>query len=118
MRIDNLFFIRNNVVVHKVVRFDRLADKEIKHFPHGVQAKIKAMVLILQRDGKLEEPFGKKIDTKLYEIRIRLNGQWRLLYAYLDGSYIIILSAFQKKTIKTPIKEIQTARNRLKGYRL
>ena len=41
---------------------------------------------------------------------------YRSLYAYLGKEVIIILSAFIKKTQKTPIKEIQKARNRLKKY--
>lgn len=70
----------------------------------------------MARDGKLIEPFGKKIDKDLFEIRIENNGQYRLLYTYFVREYVVILSAFQKKTQQTPSKEIKKAKMRLKGY--
>lgn len=102
----------------KIVRVDKKAAKKIKKFPAEVQAKIKALTDILSRDGKLIEPFGKKIDSDLFEIRVKYRGQWRLLYAYLVNDYVIILSAFHKKTQKTPLSEIQKAKTRLKGYQV
>ncbi|EKE05687.1 MAG: hypothetical protein ACD_19C00182G0015 [uncultured bacterium] len=102
----------------KVIRFDKRAEKEFKKFGSVVQAKIKAIIDILARDGKLIEPFSKKIDKYLFEIRIVSEGQYRLLYAYLIGEYIIILSAFQKKTQQTPLKEIKKAKDRLNRYKI
>jgi phage-related protein len=102
----------------KVIRFDKRADKEFKKFPSTVQAKAKALIKILARDGSLVEPYGKKISRDLFEVRIKYKGQWRLLYAYLIEDHMIILSAFQKKTQKTPQTEIQKAKTRLKGYKL
>ena len=102
----------------KVIRFDKKAEKEFKMFGSIAQAKIKAIIDILARDGKLIEPFGKKIDKDLFEIRVESGGQYRLLYAYLIGEYIIILSAFQKKTQQTPLKEIKKAKARLNSYKI
>lgn len=100
----------------KKIVVDKSAAKELKKFDKKVRAKIDARVKILQRDGKLEEPFGKKIDTNLYEIRIKLGGQWRVLYAYLQEEFIILLSAFLKKTQKTPPNEMIKAKKRLERY--
>ncbi len=100
------------------MRIDKLAEKEIKHFPAQVQSHIFAVLRLLARDGKLEEPISKKIDHDLFEIRIHYGGQWRVIYAYLVESWIIILSAFQKKTQKTPKKELSKAKYRLKGYKI
>ena len=100
----------------KIVRFDRKAEKEFKKFDNVIQAKAKAIVDVLARDGKLIEPFSKKIGKDLFEIRIVSEEQYRLIYAYLIREYIIILSAFQKKTQQAPLKEIKKAKARLKGY--
>ncbi len=100
----------------KIIRIDKKAAKEIKQFPALVQAKLKGSLLILERDGKLEEPFAKKIDKEIFEIRVKSQGQWRALYAYILESMVIVLSAFQKKTQKTPIDELEKARRRLKEY--
>jgi len=88
------------MVVKKIVQFDKKAEKEFKKFPKVVQAKAKALIYVLGRDGKLIEPFGKKIDKDLFEIRVKYNGQWRLMYAYLVEDYVVILSAFHKKPNK------------------
>lgn len=100
----------------KVIRIDKGADKEIKRFPSPVQAKVKTYLFILGRDGQLAEPYAKKISKNLYEIRVRYQGQWRVIYAYLVDDYIIVLSAFQKKTNKTPKSEILKAQSRMKWY--
>ena len=96
----------------KQIGIDRRADKEIKKFPALVQAKVDAALKILARDGKLEKPFSKKLDEKLFEIRIKHQGQWRVLYTYFLEEAIIILSAFHKKTQKTPFEELQRAQKR------
>jgi phage-related protein len=101
----------------KVIRFDKRAEKEFRKFPRVVQVKAKILFDVLERDGRLEEPYGKKLDSNLFEIRLKSNGQWRILYAYLIGKEIIILSAFQKKTQQTPLKELKKTRERMKIYK-
>lgn len=75
------------------------------------------MVKILERDGKLIEPNAKKIDKELLEIRIKYQGQWRVLYAYLVKDNIILILAFQKKTQKLPQQYMKLAYERLKEYK-
>ncbi len=102
--------------VKKSIHFDKRATKEFHAFPSVAQAKTKAIITILARDGTLIEPFGKKINNDLFEIRIKYKGEWRLLYAYLGDEFILVLSAFHKKTQQTPLLEIKKAKNRLEGY--
>jgi phage-related protein len=118
LALDKLFLLRNNTWVKKIIRFDKRAEKELNKFPSVARAKSKALIKILARDGSLVEPYGKKINADLFEIRVKYKGQWRLLYAYLVDDYIIILSAFHKKTQKTPLTQIQKTKARLKGYKL
>lgn len=101
----------------KRVEIDVRAAKEIRKFPKEVQAKFTAIFTILKRDGYLQQPYSKRVNIHLFEIRIRYKGQWRTLYAYLSKIKIIILSAFLKKTRKTPKKEIKKALKRLKEYK-
>jgi phage-related protein len=102
----------------KTVCIDKRADKEIKKFPSLIQAKTDALFRVLARDGQLNEPFNKKLDNELFEIRIKHQGQWRILYAYIVDEFIIILSAFVKKTQKTPLDELRKAKQRLKEYKI
>lgn len=103
----------------KTILIDRRAAKEIKRFIRPVQLKFQAMFEVLEQDGKLEEPFGKKLSgyTNLFEVRVKYQGQWRAIYAYLKKENIVILSAFGKKTQKTPITELEKAKTRVADYK-
>jgi len=73
---------------------------------------------ILEKEGRLEEPFGKKLSgmARIFEIRVKHEGQWRVLYAYLYKDSIVVLAAFAKKTQKTPSAELRKAKKRLLDY--
>lgn len=100
----------------KIVIIDRRAEKEMRRFPKEAREKFVAAFQMLRRDGFLNEPDGKKISAHLFEVRIHEGRQFRALYAYLKHPEIIVLSAFEKKTQKTPHKEIHLAMQRLKQY--
>ncbi|HEX7018291.1 MAG TPA: type II toxin-antitoxin system RelE/ParE family toxin [Patescibacteria group bacterium] len=111
-----MFFIRNNDASKKKIILHTRAEKEIGNFHKVAQKKIKSLIESLAKNGVLVEPYGKKIDRQLYEIRVKYKGEWRVLYAYVEKTSIVILSAFHKKTQKTPLKEIVKAKQRLKEY--
>jgi len=92
------------------------AIKELNTFSIEIKARFNDLFQILGKEGKLEMPFAKKLDNNLFEIRIKHKGQWRATYAYILKNKIIILSAFLKKTQKTPKKEIVKALRRLQNY--
>ena len=75
--------------VNKKVIVAKSAQKEFKKLSKNIRAKIDSRVMILSRDGKLIDPFGKKIDDKLFEIRVKVGSQWRVLYAYIwDNAHL------------------------------
>ncbi len=100
----------------KKIILDKRAEKELKKLPSSVKAKFVAYFDILVRDGRLVEPYGKRLNKDLFEIRVKYRGQYRALYAYVQKDSILILFVFQKKSQKTPLKEIKTAYYRLKIY--
>ena len=56
-----------------------------------------------------------QIEGKLWELKIRTHGsQHRIFYVVLKGNEMVLLHAYLKKTPKTPLKEIHTAKQRLK----
>ncbi|MFH1958854.1 MAG: type II toxin-antitoxin system RelE/ParE family toxin [Patescibacteria group bacterium] len=95
---------------------NKKAQKEIEKFPKPVRIKFTAYLETLEEQGKLEKPFAKKISKDLYEIRVKYRGEWRAIYAYLLKNTVVVLSAFRKKTVKAPIKEINKAQRRLKEH--
>lgn len=57
----------------------------------------------------------KPIEGKLWEVKFhaRTSG-YRVFYCMLEKDIMVWLHAFSKKTQKTPLKEIEVARNRMK----
>lgn len=99
-----------------MVELDENANNELRKFTPEVQAKFMALFSILEKHGFLKEPFAKRLNQNLFEIRVKHEGQWRATYAYLDEDRVIILSAFNKKTQKTPLNELKKAEKRLRRY--
>ena len=63
-------------------------------------------------------PYVKKLSgSPLWEIRILGKNNIRILYISNSGNTIVALHGFIKKTQKTPIKEMETALNRLKLWK-
>src|SRR5436305_1906625 len=63
------------------------------------------------------EPHVKKIEGKLWEMRVRSSkNAYRVLYFATSGRRIVLLHGFVKKTNKTPREEIKTAQARMVDY--
>ncbi len=77
--------------------------------------KIIAYLNSLEKYGtRIGEPVTKHLNGEIWELR-PLNN--RILYAYYENNTFILLHHFEKKTRKTPKKEILTALNNLRDYR-
>jgi phage-related protein len=71
----------------------------------------------LQQDGFLVEPFGRKLDAELFEMRIRRGRQIRVIYCYCEGDLVVGVHAFVKKSQKTPLRELRLARRTARNSR-
>lgn len=79
-------------------------------------AKYLRIVDLIEEQGpNLGEPFTKKLDKDLYEIRVKAQeGIGRALYCHVIDQEIIILTAFIKKTQKAPLRIMKLAKTRMK----
>jgi len=100
----------------KIIIYDNAAVREYKKFSREVQKNFQAHIEILEAEGKLEFPEGKRVTKDLSEIRVARKGVYRGFYAYVKRDFVVILHFFRKKTQKTPLKNIRTAGKRLKKY--
>ena len=100
----------------KNVYLDKNAEKELRKFSEEVQLDFEAYFKILELEGRLDFPQGRKVSKEIFEIRIKLKGEYRGFYAYIGKMDIVILHFFRKKTQKTPIKKLELAKRRLKQY--
>ena len=101
-----------------MVSIDPRALKELKKFSNDAYLKFVALFKLLEEEGFLYEPLAKKLKghKNLFELRVKSRGQFRSIYSYIGKEEIIILTAFNKKTQKTPIREINKAIKRLQDY--
>lgn len=77
------------------------------------QAKTAHLIDLLEQYGpNLGMPHSKKMTRDLYELRIRGKVEVRVLYTF-RGTEIYLLHAFQKKSQKTPVRELEAALKRL-----
>src|SRR3989344_541276 len=100
----------------KNIFLDNNAEKELREFDEEVQLEFEAYFKILELEGKLDFPQARKVTKDLFEIRVKLKGEYRGFYAYIGKLDIVILHFFRKKTQKTPIKDLELAQRRLKQY--
>jgi phage-related protein len=83
-----------------------------------VQAKLLWTFELLEELGiEVGMPHVKPLGDKLYEIRIRVDrNNFRVIYfAYTDRRFIM-LHGFQKKTQKTPTKELEIAQKYMEDF--
>ena len=68
-------------------------------------------LVVIRQFGYLRAPEAEKLDgyDNLFAIRIMTPGNERFFYCYDDGTMVVVLHAFSKKTAKTPLSEIRLA---------
>lgn len=78
---------------------------------------LRAINLLVDYGPALKMPHAQHLEGKIWELRIdgRPNS-YRVLYAAVPGRKFILLHVFAKKSQKTPPREIDTARWRLRDY--
>jgi phage-related protein len=91
-----------------------LAVQKVREFilaqPDESQAEYLNIVERLENDGRLVEPYAKKLEADLFEIRVRRGRQLRVFYFYHQDDLVFGVHAFVKKTQKTPKHEIKKAK--------
>lgn len=72
-----------------------------------------AMELLIKGGPYLKPPHIKKIQDKLYELRIPGKASVRIFYTISKSEYYL-LHAFKKKSQKTPKRELKIALDRMR----
>ncbi|MDR1585160.1 MAG: type II toxin-antitoxin system RelE/ParE family toxin [Prevotellaceae bacterium] len=81
---------------------DTLAEKEQRKIQYGLD--------LLKTQDWLSVKFAKHICNGLYELRTEYNGNiYRVFFIFDDGHIVVLFNGFQKKTQKTPTREIEKA---------
>jgi phage-related protein len=105
--------------IRKVIVYKHYFDEFVAQQSPVVRRKIFKVIQGLETYQRIPSSFLKHISgTKgLYEARIMLGSNiWRIFCFFDNNSVIILLNGFQKKTEKTPTKEIERALRLMHEY--
>jgi phage-related protein len=91
-------------------------EKEVLRLPSGILARYLHLTeLMLQFGPNLGMPHTRALGAKLFELRLKSKeGIGRVFFCTRLGMRIVMLHTFVKKSEKTPPKEMEVARNRLR----
>ena len=79
-----------------------------------IRTKIGLSIRLLINNGPyLKPPYIKKLQSKLYELRISGKVEIRIFYTIFKNEYYL-LHAFKKKSQKIPAKELRVALDRIR----
>ena len=87
--------------------------------PARLQEKIEYVFKLIKTVQRIPEKFLKHVEGAdgLFEIRIEFGGNAHRIFCCFDGgSLVVLFNAFQKKTQKTPAREIDFAERLMKEY--
>ncbi len=90
---------------------DTLSGKQIQ--------KVAWVLQLIEELDTIPTTYLKKLvnTDDIWEVRVQVSGNIFRLLGFFDGDNLVVLNhAFQKKTQKTPKKEIKIAEKRRKDY--
>lgn len=100
-----------------VVFLNEQVKASLDAFPVDIRASFQRIVELIASHGleRVREPYVKHLEEPLWEMRMRgSSGIARAVYVTAVGKRVVIVHVFEKKTQKTPRREIETALRRAK----
>ncbi len=94
----------------------------VAEFLQGLDAQTQARFIysfeqLRIRNVLATEPLVRHLRDKLWEVRERSDGNtYRVIYFFFTGRRIVMLHGFQKKTLRTPRSEIETAEQHMRDF--
>jgi phage-related protein len=105
--------------IRQVIAYRDHFEKFLTRQPRNVQDKIFRVIEAIETLQRIPANYLKSISAAkgLFEARIELSGNiWRVFCFFDEGSLVILLNGFTKKTQKTPKKEIEKAVRLMNAY--
>ena len=105
--------------IREVVAYKNYFEDFFKEQSRKVQDKIIKVLDILENVERIPTTYLKYIEgtNGLFEVRVQLSSNIFRIFCCFDGNRLVVLfSGFQKKTRKTPPKEIEKALRIMNEY--
>jgi phage-related protein len=103
----------------EVVYYERYYLDFFNGLHPGLQKKFNWTLMLISKIERVPEKYLKHISgtAGLYEVRIEHESNTYRVFGFFDeGNLIVLMNAFQKKTQKTPKREIKKAEQLKKQY--
>ncbi len=89
--------------ITRIISFYRALD-------NGAQRKMDYVLAMLKIEDWISEKFVKFVRDGIYEIRVSHKSNiYRAFFIFDSGNIVMLFNGFQKKTQKTPNREIEKA---------
>ena len=107
-----------SIVFYTTERGDSPVEEFLRSLDLKTQARFDWSINYLKEQNiSAKEPHVKQIDRKLWELRRASSGNiYRIMYFFFTGKRIVFVHGFQKKTQKTPKREIEMAEKRMADF--
>lgn len=105
--------------IREIVAYKNYFEDFLTQQPTKVQDKIFKILEAIETLERIPTTYLKLIvgTNGLYEARIQLGSDiWRVFCFFDRGKLVILLNGYQKKTQKTPSREIEKAKQLMKEY--
>ncbi len=78
---------------------------------------IRSIEQLRLRNVRAREPLVRHLEGKLWELREESGtNSYRLVYFFFTGRQVVLVHGFQKKTRRTPRREIDVAERRMQRF--
>ncbi|MBD1397901.1 type II toxin-antitoxin system RelE/ParE family toxin [Pontibacter sp. JH31] len=105
--------------IREIIAYKNYFEDFLKEQPVKVQDKIFKILEAIETLKQVPQNYLKHLTGTegLYEARVQLGSNiWRVFCFFDEGKLVILLNGFQKKTQKTPKKEIDKALQLMAEY--
>lgn len=106
-------------MIRKIIFYGNYFRDFFEKQSERIKSKIDYVLYLIANVERVPEKFLKHIEGTdgLYEIRVSVARNIIRMFCFFDeGKLIVVLNAFQKKSQKTPSKEIDLAEKLKKDY--
>lgn len=94
----------------KIIAFRHYFNDFMASLPAAASEKVYYGLSILSTGERVASHYVKFIRDGLFELRVTYNKNcYRIFFIYDEGNIVVLFQGFQKKTQKTPPKEIEKA---------
>ncbi|HEY9012594.1 MAG TPA: type II toxin-antitoxin system RelE/ParE family toxin [Devosia sp.] len=103
-----------------VETLNQTVDAELEALPLDLLARLQRLIRVIELGGleSLPRDATRHLEGKLWELRVLgRSGIARTIYVTVTGQRVVLLRAFVKKAQKTPLRELQIAREREREVR-